>query len=446
MGTGTRGIRGISGTGGRLQRRFVWSFAAVAVLVSCTVFPVLGSREDLGGGPGAQARAEARVGEEQGPGPGRDPGPRARPGEGEDAGSRGGGPGTSASAAGRSLPPLGVFTGSGPEGVRRLSDLQAWLGGTDLRVGHTYLPGETWAGIEGPPGFLAPWARWRRADPGRLFVLNVPMQARDEAGVSDARVRKLLREGAEGHFDAHFRTLAKRLVRLRVPDTVLVLGWEMNGSTYTHRCGPDPKTFKRYWRRVVGVMRSVPGQRFTFDFAPARGADNIGWTSCYPGDDVVDIIGMDAYDQPAGLSFTEQVREPFGLQAQVDFAAKHKKPISYPEWGLFRNGDDPEYVRRMLEWFKRHKPLYQTLSDYCPHGVWQCKKNPNSSETYRAALFGLTGSAPVPPQAPTQPRPPKLPVPPRSPKPPREHRPWYERCVRVGDVCFRFDRLSDWWD
>lgn len=285
-------------------------------------------------------------------------------------------------------PVLGAFLSPGTDGVRRIERWERWLGGRDLRAGHTYLPGDEWSNIEGRRKFLAPWARWRRAEPGRLLVLNVPMQERNEVTVSDHAVRTLLRAGAAGRFDGHYRALARNLVRLKVPDTVIVLGWEMNGTTYTHRCGPDPESWKEYWRRIVGTMRSVSGQRFRFDFTPNRGRDDIGWTSCYPGDDVVDIVGMDTYDQPAGRTFDAQVREPFGLQAHVDFARAHRKAISYPEWGLFRNGDNPEYVRRMLGWFKRHKPLYQTISDYCPHGLWQCPDNPDSAEAYRAALFG----------------------------------------------------------
>ncbi|MEV0369164.1 glycosyl hydrolase [Streptomyces sp. NPDC050636] len=289
--------------------------------------------------------------------------------------------------------PLGAFLGSDGEGVRRLSDLQRWLGGTDIRVGHTYLPGDRWSNIEGRPEFLQPWADWRRGDDDRMFVLNVPMMERNEEHVPDSEVRRLLQQGAAGRFDTHFRTLARHLVEDDIPDTVITLGWEMNGTTYTHRCGPDPKAWKSYWRRIVTAMRSVPGQEFLFDFAPTRGEDAIGWTKCYPGDDVVDIIGMDSYDRPSGKTFDEMIHEPYGLQQQVDFAAEHGKEISYPEWGLFDNGDNAEFVRRMLEWIAVHEPLYQTITDYCPHGVWQCQENPRSSRAFRAALYDLTGAA-----------------------------------------------------
>jgi hypothetical protein len=285
--------------------------------------------------------------------------------------------------------PWGAFLGSGPEGVERMAQMENWLDGSDMRVGHTYLPGNRWSDIEGPPGLLEPWAEWRRGDKDRLFALNVPMLERNEAGVPDEEVASLLEEGAAGAHDQVFRTLAKRLVTLGVPDTVIVLGWEMNGVTYTGRCAPHPEAWKEYWRRIVTTMRSVKGQRFRFDFAPSRGEDAIGWTDCYPGDDVVDIIGMDSYDQPPGESFEEQIQQPFGLADHVEFAAEHDKPTSYPEWGLFRNGDNADYMRGMLQWIADHPPEYHTITDYCPHGVWRCEANPESAEIFQAVQSSL---------------------------------------------------------
>ncbi|MEV0224757.1 glycosyl hydrolase [Streptomyces sp. NPDC050704] len=336
-------------------------------------------------------------------------------------------------------PAFGAYLDYGPRGVARIAELSRWLGGTELRVGHTYLPGDRWSNIEGLPGFLDSWADWRREQDDRLFVLNVPMLERNEEHVSDAEVRIQLRRGAAGAFDHHFRTLAERLVELEVPDTVIVLGWEMNGMTYTHRCGPDPEAWKKYWNRIVTAMRAVPGQKFRFDFTPNRGRDAIPWTQCYPGDDTVDIIGMDSYDQPQGQSFDQEVSEPYGLQAHVDFAKAHGKPISYPEWGLFRNGDNSTYMKRMLAWMDEHKPLYNTLTDYCPHGVWQCEDNPKASEIYRSALFGRDDPTPVP--KPTDPTPVPKPTPVHPPNcSPIELGDWVEYWLG-GKLCLRFD----WW-
>ncbi|MFI8093832.1 glycoside hydrolase family 26 protein [Streptomyces sp. NPDC086080] len=337
----------------------------------------------------------------------------------------------------RGVPAFGAFLASDARGVDRMEEFSRWLGGAELRVGHTYLPGNRWSDIEGDIRFLEAWAQWRNADDDRMLVLNVPMQERNEEGVSDEEVRRLLRRGAAGEFDHHFRALAERLVELKVPDTIVVLGWEMNGVTYTHRCGPDPESWKTYWNRIVTTMRAVPGQQFRFDFTPSRGRDAVPWTQCYPGDDTVDIVGMDSYDQPSGMSFDEQVKEPYGLKAHVDFAKAHGKPISYPEWGLFRNGDNPVYMRRMLAWMDEHRPLYNTVTDYCPHGVWQCDDNPDSSRVYRSVLYGRTHDAD--PDGTPAPTAPTEPVPSENCSPLDLGR-WVEHWLG-GKLCLRFD----WW-
>ncbi|CAM5664084.1 hypothetical protein SALBM311S_12285 [Streptomyces alboniger] len=95
-------------------------------------------------------------------------------------------------------PAFGAFLDSGTPGVAGMTRLSRWLGGADLRVGHSYLPGDRWSNIEGAPDFLDGWARWRRAKDDRMFVLNVPMLERNEEGVSDDEVGWLLREGAAG--------------------------------------------------------------------------------------------------------------------------------------------------------------------------------------------------------------------------------------------------------
>ncbi|MDL4815371.1 glycoside hydrolase family 26 protein [Actinomadura opuntiae] len=291
--------------------------------------------------------------------------------------------------------PLGAFLGSGAEGVARVERFQRWLGST-VTVGRTYLPGDSWEDVEGPPQILQPWTRWREADPRRTLVVNVPMMAPNEAELPPAVLSSLLRGGAAGAFDDHYRTLARNLVAQNAGESVIVLGWEMNGDVYDGRCAPNPAAWKAYWRRIVTAMRAVPGARFRFDFAPNRGHDAIPWTDCYPGDDVVDIIGSDNYDQPPGDSFQAYIDQPYGMKAQADFAAAHGKPISFPEWGLFRNSDNAEYIQGMHDWMVSHNVAYQSITDYCPHGVWECGANPRSAQTYRELFGGVIVPSPGP--------------------------------------------------
>jgi beta-mannanase len=182
-------------------------------------------------------------------------------------------------------------------------------------------------------------------------------------------VASLLAAGANGEFDDIYRTLGQRLVQLGLADAVIVPGWEMNGTTYSHRCEPNPRAWQQFFRRVVGAMRSAEGQRFVFDFNPSRATGAITWTECYPGDDVVDIIGMDTYDLPQGGTWDQYLTEDYGLEDHAEFARERGKPVSFPEWGLFRNGDNPEYIRQMSEWIKSSDTVYSTYTNYCPHTV-----------------------------------------------------------------------------
>ena len=192
---------------------------------------------------------------------------------------------------------------------------------------------------------------------------------------------------------------------------MIVLGWEMNGTTYTHRCGPDPEAWKKYWNRIVTTMRAVPGQKFRFDFAPTRGRDAVPWTQCYPGDDTVDIIGMDSYDQPAGMTFDEQVEEPYGLQAHVDFAKAHGKARLLSRMGAVPQRRQSRVHAAHARLDGRAQAALQHADRLLPARCVAVRHNPGSASTgpsSPAATGAATPGAPVTPR----PRPGATPAPP----------------------------------
>jgi hypothetical protein len=90
-------------------------------------------------------------------------------------------------------------------------------------------------------------------------------------------------------------------------------------------------------------------------------------------------------------------------------------------------------MRKMLAWMDEHKPLYNTVTDYCPHGVWQCEDNPRSSKAYRTQLFGRTGAEPQPQP---QPQPTVPPSPPNCS--PLNLGDWIDHWLG-GKLCMRLD-------
>ena len=115
------------------------------------------------------------------------------------------------------------------------------------------------------------------------------------------------------------------------------------------------------------VFRAVsPG--FKFDWNGDSGYLQ-SQTAAYPGDNYVDVVGLDLYDKGMGgatawNSSTTAWSDPAAawarilpnLVAQRDFAIAHGKSVSYPEWGLNGvnatatsnvGGDDPTFVQGM---------------------------------------------------------------------------------------------------
>jgi hypothetical protein len=254
---------------------------------------------------------------------------------------------------------LGVFMGGGDPG--EIGDFERWVGSRVTHAG-AFLSQKSWAAFH-EVSFLD---RWRNS--GYTLSLGVPMLTREGGS---------LRQGAQGAYDQHFKQLAADLVAKGQGNAILRLGWEFNGDWYPWKAETDPAAFAEYWRRIHRVMRSVPGaQGLRFDWNPAIGPKNVP-EAAYPGDEFVDIIGMDVYDRnytselaDAAKRWQGMVNQPFGLAWHRDFAAAHKKPLSFPEWGTsdrHQGGgqqDNPYFVRSMNEWIRANNVEYHNYFEF----------------------------------------------------------------------------------
>jgi hypothetical protein len=191
-----------------------------------------------------------------------------------------------------------------------------------------------------------------------------------------------LAQGAEGAYDDYFRKIATILVTAGYGDAIIRLGHEFNIPNYPWAAAKDPANFVIYWRRIVDVMRSVPGAQFRFDWNPSLNI-NYKWKGSippdqvYPGDDYVDIIGLDVYNLWYGRSDATPderwqkrfLTPPYGLQWQKEFAGRHGKQISFPEWGTgtrpdgHGGGDDPTFINHMADWIARNDVAYHDYWD-----------------------------------------------------------------------------------
>ncbi len=191
-------------------------------------------------------------------------------------------------------------------------------------------------------------AYWQRKNPARELIWSIALTMKGTT----------LKEVAGGAHDADFEMAAKSIAASQ-PGSVVRIGWEMNGDWFPWAAGGVEADYIAAYRRVVSIFRKA-STRFTFAWCPNAGRLNSSPETAYPGDDVVDTIGVDIYAAPSDAAPPEAWKRrfegPFGLRWLEDFAARHSKPMHIGEWGVgLRDApDNPYFVEKMSEWLRRH--------------------------------------------------------------------------------------------
>jgi hypothetical protein len=242
--------------------------------------------------------------------------------------------------------------------------------GRPVAIVGSFLPQASWADIEVPGWWPAIWAGTAYQ---QHLLVTVPMLP----NLSWTN----LQDGAKGNYDAYFKETARHLVEAGLGSSWVRVGHELNGTWYRWSAQKDPAAYAEYYRHIITAMRSVPGQSFKFDWNVAVGGDlHMDATKAYPGDEYVDAIGQDVYDQKwnaPGASADDRWRSlvaPVGATAQglefwATFATQHGKPVAFGEWGLVgegsqmahggAGGDSPSYIDHMHQWFATHNTAYE---------------------------------------------------------------------------------------
>jgi hypothetical protein len=129
----------------------------------------------------------------------------------------------------------------------------------------------------------------------------------------------------------------------------------------------DATTYINGWRNLAQAIRTA------LPLAKIIWNPNLGWNNpypYYPGDDLVDLIGFDAYMQPAfsGTSTSAQVWQDFlngqggnNLTAMAAFGFSHNKPLCFPEWG--DGFGDGYYITQFGAWMDQHNVVAHSYWD-----------------------------------------------------------------------------------
>ncbi len=248
---------------------------------------------------------------------------------------------------------MGIYTPGAPGDMGRVRRIESLLG-RRMSIVMWYVH---WAGpwsafdaraIEAAAGHGAtPMVTWMSDDP---TAAAYPSTAGQRAYAC--------RAVAAGAHDAYVRSWAAGMRELGVP-VLLRLDHEMNGSWYAWSPGVNGNTaadFVAMWRHLHAVFRE-------------EGAADVGWVwspnvvypgsgpllECYPGDDVVDWIGLDGYnwgDDDAGHRW-QSFGEVFAPTYRA-LEALPNKPMMIAETGCVEappgaTTSKAEWIRSALE-------------------------------------------------------------------------------------------------
>jgi Glycosyl hydrolase family 26 len=253
----------------------------------------------------------------------------------------------------------------------------------------------TWSSWE-DPYFLTshiPTVNWvsfarRRQDELIITVELFP----DQAETQNWRVL-----GAEGAYASYARVLARNLVAAGMGHAVIRLAHEANGTWFDDNIGTTPQQWalwRTFWRKTVFAMRSVRGAHFSFNWCISAGYRAIPFADYYPGNDVVDSIGVDIYDsgEPAGEQhrWAYAYNKPGGVGAIARFARSQGKPLTIPEWGLEPvaqggGGDDPAFVQGIADVLRRDNVAFQSYF-FAENTALEFEDAPRSLAVYRRMI------------------------------------------------------------
>ena len=205
-----------------------------------------------------------------------------------------------------------------------------------------------------------------------------------------------LHDAAAGEYQRFYEQAARILAQSRPSDDVIYVrtGEEFNGNWMPWSAAGHEQDFVHAYRNFVQAFRSV-SNRFRFEWNVNIRETRMNAADAYPGDDYVDVIGMDFYyntkwnPKDPIRAWDQMVHDQYGLQWLEDFAKAHNKPTAYPEWGVESDGAGP-YIEKAAQWFSSHHVLYQSVwnsNDAFP-GKLTDNQYPNAAAAYVKAFGG----------------------------------------------------------
>ncbi|MDR0532901.1 MAG: hypothetical protein LBH01_03010 [Verrucomicrobiales bacterium] len=286
---------------------------------------------------------------------------------------------------------LSVYVGNEPGA---LNDFETWFGrqadGVQLHTGY-----RGWSDYTGSVG----WLQGVYAAVDRTKFWSIPLIPGASLNGSDPGGTLAAAAGSSNSaYTTAWTTIANTLATGQPTGKIYIrTGWEFNADWFPWAAtNGKAADYVTAYRNFVTTFRSV-SDRFVFEWCPNIGNQGMNPAEAYPGNEYVDVIGMDFYydvtwdstDRNGLDAWNYKVSEEYGLQWVVDFAAEHGKPVAYSEWGV-NNPDGTAYMEAFADWLKNSpvEVLYQNYwnSNAAFAGMLSNDQYPLLSEAYLEAF------------------------------------------------------------
>jgi hypothetical protein len=201
-------------------------------------------------------------------------------------------------------------------------------------------------------------------------------------------------ECAAGAFDQHFRHVGASLQSRGAGHAVVRLGKEANRGTapFGWRSVDDLPAYRACFRNAVLALKSrAPGLKIEWTNA-RQTLSPVNPLDAYPGGDVVDIVGVHYYDNPApGRQMTQAIWDAQYAETHAGGGPRGLgKKLAVSEWGVWgsRGGppDNPVYVDNMYRFFRANAADIEYESYYdcaLTHQLFPSTRFPNAAAAYQ---------------------------------------------------------------
>ncbi len=222
-----------------------------------------------------------------------------------------------------------------------------------------------------------------------------------------------MQDAAAGEYHDYYVQAAQELLRIEGAESNdpihIRTGWEFNfhwASPTAYAIGQE-QDYVDTFRNFVTSFRSV-SDRFVFEWSPNIGTEgSMRIEDAYPGNEYVDVIGMDVYwninysnIQDPVEAWNHMLTQPYGLNWLTAFAEQQGKPIGISEWGVNADNSAP-YLEAFRQWFEDNNVIYQNYweSNQALQGKMSYNDYPTASKIFLEA-FGVPGEQQTETQAP----------------------------------------------